>query len=307
MVRSRGWSFEPRRQAAWVGTHAALPVVHRVERRSSASTSARATPRTARTSVSSTLSLITGDRAAGVRPAPIALAGSRLGAFDDAGVTSSCVVERRRTACYLFYTGWALGVSVPFYLHAGVAVSDDGGASFRRLSAAPLLDRTADDPYLTASPWVLIEDGLWRMWYVSGTRVAQRRQPGPRHRYHIKYAESGDGLAWDRRWHRLHRLRSRRTSTRSAGPCVVNDGDGYRMWYSLPRRRAIASDTRSRRTASSGRAKTTECVLDALGRRLGFRDGDLSLVLRRAAPSGGMLYNGNGYGRTGIGLASRAV
>ena len=112
-------------------------------------------------------------------------------------------------------------------MHAGLAVSDDGGESFRRLSEAPLLERTAVDPYLTASPWVLIEDGVWRMWYVSGTEW-QVTAAGPRHRYHIKYAESPDGARWDRRG--LVCIDYQSPDEYAFGrPCVIKDADRYRM------------------------------------------------------------------------------
>ena len=49
---------------------------------------------------------------------------------------------------------------------------------------------------ISASPWVLVDKGVWRMWYVSS--VGWDLTPlGPRH--HIKYAESRDGIAWERR------------------------------------------------------------------------------------------------------------
>ena len=79
---------------------------------------------------------------------------------------------------YLFFTGWSRGVTVPFYLAAGVAISDDDGRTFRRVSLGPLLDRNAVDPYLTASPFVLVDKSGWRMWYVSGTGW----EPSPRAR-----------------------------------------------------------------------------------------------------------------------------
>jgi hypothetical protein len=86
----------------------------------------------------------------------------RLGTFDDAGVTTSCAINWSGRL-FFFYTGWSLGVTVPFYLSVGLATSDDGGQSLKRWSAAPLFDRSDVDPYLTASPWVLIEGELWRM------------------------------------------------------------------------------------------------------------------------------------------------
>ncbi len=165
-----GVILAPAGQAPWVHTHAALPVVvtagggrHRLLF-SSRDAGNRAHIGGAAMSLDRPL-----DPPA-VDPTPLLSPGD-LGAFDDAGVTSSCLVEAAGRH-YLFYTGWALGVSVPFYLNAGLAISDDGGRTFARSSAAPLLDRDATDPYLTASPWVLVEGGTWRMWYVVGHRMA---------------------------------------------------------------------------------------------------------------------------------------
>ena len=125
----------------------------------------------------------------GLRPDPAPLLGPGCpGTFDESGVTTSCLVEHDGTR-FLYYTGWTRGVTVPFYFYAGLAASGDGGRSFERVSRAPILERSEVDPFLTASPWVLVEDGGWRMWYVSC--VGWEPTPnGPRHRYHIKYAES---------------------------------------------------------------------------------------------------------------------
>jgi hypothetical protein len=88
-------------------------------------------------------------------------------------------------------------VSVPFYTFIGCAVSADHGESFSRVSPAPVVERGPHDPFLTTSPWVLLEDGIWRLWYASGTgwsRDGDRR----RHFYNVKYAESSDGVTWQR-------------------------------------------------------------------------------------------------------------
>jgi len=220
------------------------------------------------------------------------------GAFDESGVTVSCVVGHAGRL-YLYYTGWSLGVTVPFYLFAGLAVSDDGGASFARVSPAPLLDRCSADPYLTASPWVIVEDGLWRMWYVSGSRW--ERSPGPpRHFYNIRYAESRDGIRWKRDGRVVIDYASPEEHAFSR-PCVVRDHDRYRMWYSyrggayrLGYAESADGIVWERRDAEAGLLPSPgafdsemvayPCVFWRGGRRL-------------------MLYNGNGYGETGIGLA----
>jgi len=221
-----------------------------------------------------------------------------LGAFDDAGVMTSCVV-RSGDELRLYYIGWTRGVSVPFYTFVGLAVSADDGASFERVSPAPILERGPHDPYLTTSPWVLRDGDRWRMWYTSGT--GWREEDGrPKHWYHLKYAESDDGVTWDRRGVVAIDFASREEYAISR-PCVVRDTDRYRMWFSCrgPAYRigyAESADgvTWRRDDGAAGLGPSGgdwdsvmveyPCVFDLRGRRY-------------------VLYNGDGYGATGIGLA----
>jgi hypothetical protein len=233
-------------------------------------------------------------------PQPVLSPGA-LGTFDDAGVTSSCLVEHGGQL-HLFYTGWSRGVSVPFYLSAGLASSDDGGRSFTRTSNAPLLDRTNVDPYLTASPWILVENGTLRMWYVSGTDW--RSTPnGPHHRYHIKYAESLDGRRWDRRGVVCINYGSA-DEFAFGRPCVLRDGRLYRMWYSYRGAQYRIGYAES----SDGIVWTrldSENVLQPSA--IGW-DSEMVTYPLVFSQDGRliMLYNGNGYGRTGIGFARSA-
>jgi hypothetical protein len=231
-----------------------------------------------------------------VDPEPV-LAPGALGAFDDAGVTPSCIVARGAEQ-WLYYTGWALGVSVPFYLAIGLAVSRDGGA-FTRVSAAPILGRTEHDPYLTASPHVLRENGAWRMWYVSGARWSHDGDR-PRHHYHLRHGTSIDGVRW---------LTDGRACVDFAGeheyafsrPCVRPVSGGYEMWFSVRGEAYRLGYARSgdgliwQRDDAHDRLEPSAdswdsemiaypCVVDACGARM-------------------MLYNGNGYGATGVGVA----
>ena len=123
----QGLIVEPRGQAAWVGTHAALPVVLNTATMGSACTSARVTL-TNRSHIGyAALDLSQAARRRAYSRAAAVLSPGPLGRFDDAGVTTSCRGRHGRAGFISIYTGWALGVSVPFYLHAGLAVSDDGG------------------------------------------------------------------------------------------------------------------------------------------------------------------------------------
>jgi hypothetical protein len=232
-------------------------------------------------------------------PEPVLDLGA-LGAFDDSGVTMSCVVDRDDGTRLLFYSGWSLGVSVPFYFYVGLAASDDGGQTFRRLSRGPLLERDDVDPFLTASPTVLRDGGVWRMWYVSGD--GWRLVDGvAEHRYKIRYAESEDGLRWRRDGRTAIEFRD--ASEYAMGrPCVVKDADRYRMWF------CARGDSYRLAYAESHDGLTWE--RDDGAATLDGVPGDWEREMQ-AYPfvfsTGGrftMLYNGNGYGRSGVGWAT---
>ena len=280
-------------RASWAASHAALPVPERVNDRewdvylSLRDSSGRA--RIGRTR----LTFEPAPRFGPVEPDPIIDLGER-GTFDDSGVVCSCLVadgDRR----LFFYTGWSRGVTVPFYLGAGLAISERGGP-FRRASRAPLLERADPEPFLTASPAVLREGDRWRMWYVSGTGWVEG-QPEPC--YNIRYTESADGIAWQRPGDLALDYAS--ADEHAFGrPWVVKDGAVYRMWFSHRGDKyrigyAESSDGRrwTRADAAGGLAPGEgwesdmveyPCIIDHQGRRY-------------------MLYNGNDYGKTGVGLA----
>jgi hypothetical protein len=235
-----------------------------------------------------------GDPAA--RPA---LGIGELGAFDDSGVTPSCVVDdgHRRL---LYYTGWARGVSVPFYLGVGLAASEDGGRSFERVSRAPILERDDVDPLLTASPSVLVEGDTWRMWYVSATEWSVV-EGEPRQRYHVRYAESRDGVRWRRDGRVCIDYRDEEEYA-IGRPCVLRDGDRYRMWF------CARGDSYRLGYAESDDGLTWErddTAVELTGSSAEWeREMEAYPYVFATGGSLNLLYNGNGYGRSGVGWAT---
>src|SRR5438045_5021843 len=88
------------------------------------------------------------------------------GTFDDSGVNASCIIEDAGVH-YLYYIGWQRCERVPYLVLTGLAVSTDGGATFRRKSRVPLMERTTEEPFLRANPCIIRDGGGWRMWYIS--------------------------------------------------------------------------------------------------------------------------------------------
>ena len=222
------------------------------------------------------------------------------GFFDGDGIYAASAL-RRGEVVYLYTIGYNAGATPPmFYPSIGIAISRDGGENFKKVGRAPIMARSEFDPCLVTSPMVLFENGIWRMWYVSGTKWDET-PTGLVSRYHIKYADSDDGRNWRREGHVCIDQESG-DETNIARCCVVAGRKGYRAWYSYDR---------------------------GEGYRIGYAESDDGLTWRREdakaglAPSNNgwdseamaypyvvahknhlyMFYNGNDFGRDGIGLA----
>jgi hypothetical protein len=233
-----------------------------------------------------------------IEPEPVLEPGP-LGAFDDSGVNPACLVcdgER----WLLYYIGWSRGVSVPFQTAIGCAASTDGGRTFERVSEGPVIGRGMETPYFATSPWVAIEGARWRMWYATGVRWEARGE-GAKPYYRIRHAESADGFAWDcsgpicidfadQREHALAR------------PCVLRDDGLYRMWFSHRGERYRIGYAESVNGLQWTRPADGPTLAPA-------GEGWESDMIEYPAVfdfrgQRHMLYNGNDYGRTGIGHAA---
>jgi hypothetical protein len=200
---------------------------------------------------------------------------------------------------YLYYIGWNLGVTVPFYNSIGLATSDDGGKTFEKLSQGPILGRDSCDPFFTGSSCVLVEDGIWRMWYLSCSHWEETADK-PKHYYHIKYAESTDGAYWRRSGTVCIDYNSSDEYAISR-PSVVRDDSLYRMWYSYrgdSYRIGYAEST----DGKSWERKDEEAGIDVSATGWDSEMIEYPFVFDHKGTRY-MLYNGNGYGETGIGLA----
>lgn len=219
------------------------------------------------------------------------------GNFDDSGAMSDWIL-RRGDDLYLYYTGWNRGVTVPFRNSIGLARSRDGGRSFLKQYEGPVLDRSIYDPCFLASACVLLEESRARLWYVSGVRW-EKQGGALKHYYHIKYAESADGIVWDRKGHVCIDFCGEEYVT--SRPCVIREADGYKMWYSH------RGDTYRIGYAESPDGLEWQRKDHLVGIDVSESGWDSEMIeyayVFDHADRRYMLYNGNGYGKSGIGLA----
>ena len=226
-----------------------------------------------------------------------------IGYFDEHGVYPSSIVTIGSHK-YLYFIGWNRGYRSPlFYSSIGLAVSEDGGRSFCRVSPAPIIGRGEHDPCLVTSPHVLFDEGLWRMTYVSGIRWELSLEGKLHSRYHIKYAESQDGICWNREGKVAIDFSSER-ETNIARPWVIKHGGSYRMWYCKAQLPSISYRL--------GYAESNDCKNwmrkdDCVGIDVSENGFDSEMICYPCVIQKDralyMFYNGNSFGCDGIGLA----
>jgi len=294
--RRLGQVFCPSGQQAWMASHASYPTPVPLD---TETVRVYFSPRdTANRSSICALDLaLDQDRFAVIGPPerPLLLPGRR-GSFDDSGVTVSCVLPVDDEV-YVYYLGWSLSQTVPFRNFVGLAKGSACAPGLERISEAPIVDRSAIDPYTLGYPWVLREQGRWRMWY--GSHLAWG-DSGLEMQHTIKEATSDDGITWQRDGRIVLPLAGGSEFALSR-PCVLRDPDRYRMWYA-----------RRERDYQMGYAESMNGIeWQRQDDRLVFTPptGDWesdSLEYATVFDHRGsryMMYNANGYGRTGFGLA----
>lgn len=224
-----------------------------------------------------------------------------IGFFDEHGVYPSSIVNHNGKK-YLYYIGWNQGNRQPlFYANIGLAISEDGGESFQKYSVAPILARSQFDPCLVTSPNVFIDDDVWKMTYVSGFRWEEIENKLKSY-YHIKYAESKNGVDWLRNGDIAIDFKDE-TESNIARSSVLKDGGVYKMWYSyisggLPYRMGYAESENGkvwiRKDDEAGISVSEsgfDCNMTCYPNVIEHKNKKY------------MVYNGNNYGYDGFGLA----
>lgn len=226
-------------------------------------------------------------------PAPVLGCGPP-GAFDDRGSMMSWLAGDR-----LYYIGWNTRGTVPYHVSIGLAEMA-GEGQWRRIPG-PVLDRSTTDPWFCSNPCVLPDGEGLRMWYLSGLGWSQTDgvwSPS----YRICTAGSADGVTWGGRGEVAVDLQGDEYAL--ARPSVLRQGGEWLMWFCARTRTrpyrlcaARSPDGRSWR-----RAPELTAGLDPADEGWDSEMVAYPHVFDHAGQRW-MLYCGNGFGRSGFGLA----
>jgi hypothetical protein len=293
----KGLIFKPEGQYEWVTTHAMLPItdhicgdLYRIY------FSGRDKLNRSLTGYIE-IDITNPQRILKLSSEPILSLGS-LGAFDDNGISPTWMINYQGEK-YLYYFGWNKGSLVRAAEVSGLAISKDGGESFQRFSRSPIIDRTDAEPYqILVISCILIENGIWRMWYDSADEWQTPELP----RYNIKYAESTDGITWIRKGIVSVDYKCADES-RVSRASVIKENGIYKMWHCY----ALNTGGYQMGYAESTDGYQFERKDDCLTIQVSPSGWDSEMVcyphvfVHRGQKI--MLYCGNGYGRSGFGMA----
>lgn len=221
-----------------------------------------------------------------------------LGTFDENGVSYPFIVEHD-SCLYMYYVGWMPTVLTSFQNELGLAYSKNGSEQFERVSKAPILTRTNDEPYGTGSACVIKENNCWRMWYTVWKRWGESSSDF-KHYYIIRHAESNDGINWQRNMHNCIDYKNN-SEYAICKPSVLKLEKTYHMWYAYRGEQYRIGYAYS----SDGIQWTRADELVGIGvSESGWDSKAISYpYIFKHRNSLYMLYCGNEYGKEGLGLA----
>jgi predicted GH43/DUF377 family glycosyl hydrolase len=301
--RKQGLIFAPEGRGGWMKTHAQVPTPLVGEGYIRVYFSSRPEPTVSLTTFVD-LDMDDPGKILRVCETPILPLG-KPGTFDEHGIMPSCAI-RTGDAVFLYYSGWSRSVSVPYTNSTGLAISDDGGETFKKISDGPILAKSVSDPYSATSPGVLKDNNTWHMWYCSGTNWLKINGKYE-HTYDIKHALSGDGIEW--RPVGEPSIAQQNGYEALTRPFVAREGVEYHMWFCHRGSQSFRDGSDAYRIGHASSSDLKQWRRDerehCLEPSAGGWDAKMQAypAVVRANNRTLMFYNGNDFGAAGFGLA----
>lgn len=242
-----------------------------------------------------------------VHPTPILELGE-AGTFDDCGIMPTWFLQNGSEK-WLYYIGWTVRNTIPYHNSLGLAISTDG-TEFTKKFKGPIISTTATEPFFNGSACFLFDQGIYKVWYLNCTHWLNdmgKMEPC----YHIKYAESNDGINWLRNGQVAIDYKDELEGGISR-PSVLIENGVYKMWFSA----RAKTDYRSNRNRSyriyyaestDGKnwiRKDEEVGIDISEEPT---DWDYEMIeyplVVKVKEQVIMFYNGNHFGESGVGYA----
>jgi hypothetical protein len=229
-----------------------------------------------------------------------------IGSFDWAGIMPTELINVNGQK-YLYYIGWSNRTDVPYHNTLGLAISDNG-ERWKKISTGPIFGTSYKEPGYIGTISVFEKDKLYYGYYLSCREwitVRERVEPI----YDIKIAISENAVDWEPTNRVAVALESGEGGISKA--CVLELEDGYYMWYSVRMSSHYReSPERSYRIKCSYSRDLIDWQrIDDFGLDIDPTSDWENIMVEyphvfEFNNKLHMFYNGNGFGKTGIGYAT---
>lgn len=227
-------------------------------------------------------------------PEPVLRPG-QPGLFDDCGCFMGSIVRCPDGGKNLYYQGWNLTRVAPQGNFIGLATYDNTKEKYVKYSRVPVLDRTDAAPFSLSMPIVIYDNGKYRMWFGSNKTWSGKRKLD----ICIRTAESNDGIHWE--VCPIVCIDQNSVDEYSFAVSTVLKDKIYKMFYSY-RGESYRIGYAESEDGYKWKRKDNEIQLDVAESGWDSQMIEYPSIFdydgRRY-----MLYCGNGYGKSGIGLA----
>lgn len=232
----------------------------------------------------------------------LAMEPGEAGTFDCDGVISVCLVKHEDQH-YLYYVGWQNLPESLWICDTGRAILDPAGLTLRKEFAGPVLGRDKSNPLFAAATAFHITDKVWHTWYNSGVKW-EKTATGWHHRYGIHHASSANGIDWVCDPGMCIPFADEHEYAFGRPTVYVSDGIYY-MWFAHRATADVASYRIGFATSRDGLKWDRKDAFAGIDVSSEGWDSEMICYPYVFEHCGTMymLYNGNGYGSSGFGLA----
>lgn len=244
------------------------------------------------------------------------------GTFDDSGQMPTSIVHYKGVF-YLYYIGWITRKTVPYSNAIGLAYSKNG-YTFKKYDG-PIFTQNVVDPYFLGTACVIPPARgypFWNMHYLSCTEwqeIDGKMEP----RYLIKHAVSEDGLRWENNYN-IKSIKYKNDNEMGICSASVipqyNDNPDFKviisqqMWYCY-RGKNYRKDNNDSYRIGYACSESPEYGWvrkdDEVGIDVSESGWDSEMICYPNVTKYNnvlyMLYNGNGFGRSGFGYATKEL
>lgn len=230
-----------------------------------------------------------------------------IGSFDWSGIMPTEILTLPSGIKYLYYIGWSRRIDVPYHNNLGLAISNDGGSTWKKFSNGPVFHTSYKEPGYIGTVGILIEKDIWRMWYLS-CREWINYENTIEPIYDIKYATSKNGIDWEPTNKICIPLLNDEGGISSAR-VIKNKESEYLMWFSVRDKTDYRNNPDKSYRIEGAFSKNGEDWTRTgveIEKSIDISWDDMMVAYPYVIIEENrkiIIYNGNGFGKTGIGYA----